>query len=104
MNKKTTTAHVLQQSFEERKLNRENFKRKYVSDFASNWQDAAIGASIKAEMKKSCVQQSLTDVDLAKSELLVLRRRDMCKLFQQDMKTYKNELELRGLSFHEDRI
>ncbi|KAJ3293685.1 hypothetical protein HDU79_012053 [Rhizoclosmatium sp. JEL0117] len=82
---------------------RDLLRRNKVVAFVSSWQDNAIAISIKTELKK-IKECTMDEIELANRELMVLRRRDISELLEQDKQVYKAELEKMNLAFHEDRI
>ncbi|KAJ3067892.1 hypothetical protein HDU98_008910 [Podochytrium sp. JEL0797] len=82
---------------------RDMLQRNQKVAFVSSWQDAAIAVSIKTELKK-IKESTCTEIEMANRELMIVRRRDISKLLEQDMETFKRELAQQNLAFHEDRI
>ncbi|KAI8620472.1 hypothetical protein BC830DRAFT_1059205 [Chytriomyces sp. MP71] len=76
--------------------------RNRVVAFVSSWQDNAISVSIKSELKK-IKESTLSEIEMANHELLILRRKQISDLLTQDMDKYKLELAKLNLAIYEER-
>ncbi|KAJ3308606.1 hypothetical protein HDU76_003863 [Blyttiomyces sp. JEL0837] len=77
-------------------------RRNRVAAFVSEWQDNALQISMKADLKK-IREMTQSEIELANRELLLIRRREMRELLQQDMNVFKDELAVRNVAIHVDR-
>ncbi|KAI8846447.1 hypothetical protein BC829DRAFT_398593 [Chytridium lagenaria] len=78
-------------------------RKNRVAAFVSSWQDSALQISHKSDLKQ-LHEAAKSEIEMANKELLVIRRKEIGELVEEDTKRHREELRQLGLAIHQDRF